>query len=330
MTVLVTGGAGFLGSALVRALLGRGRAVRVLDALTYAGRREHLEGLDVELQVGDVRDAAACRRALVGVEVVVHCAAETHVDRSLRDPLPFVRTNVEGTQVLLKEAASAGVERFHHVSTDEVYGSLGEGESAWGPEAPLRPRNPYAASKAAADHLVWAAANGYGLPVSMHRAANTYGPRQWPEKLVPLFLERALRGEPLPVYGDGRQVRDWLYVDDHARAVLAMLELPAGSLWHVAGGLQVENLALVERLCAAAGLARVVRHVADRQGHDRRYDLDDTAFRAAAGWAPSVGLDEGLRRTVAWTLAHRELLGRITGGEAFQSWVGQQYGPGPA
>lgn len=326
MRVLVTGGAGFLGSALVRALVERGDAVRVLDALTYAGRREHLEGLEVELQVGDVRDPSACQRALAGVEVVVHCAAETHVDRSLRDPLLFVRTNVEGTQVLLKEAASAGVERFHHVSTDEVYGSLAAGEGAWAPTAPLRPRNPYAASKAAADHLVWAAANGYGLPVSMHRAANTFGPRQWPEKLVPLFIERALRGESLPVYGDGRQVRDWLYVEDHARAVLEMLALPAGSLWHVAGGLQVENLDLVARLCAALGVAPRIDHVADREGHDRRYDLDDSAFRAASGWAPRVGLDEGLRRTVAWTLEHRELLGRITGGDAFRSWVSAQYG----
>ncbi len=325
MRVLVTGGAGFLGSALVRALLARGDDVVVLDALTYAGRREHLDGLDAPLIVGDVRDPEACRRALVGVDTVVHCAAETHVDRSLVDPLAFVRTNVEGTQVLLKEAARSDVERFHHVSTDEVYGSLAPGEPAWRPDAPLRPRNPYAASKAAADHLVWAACNGYGLPVSMHRAANTYGPRQWPEKLIPLFIERAQHGDRLPVYGDGRQVRDWLYVEDHAAAIAAMLALPAGALWHVAGGLQVENLALVDALCAALGVPPQIAHVADREGHDRRYDLDDSAFRAASGWSPAVGLEQGLRRTVAWTREHRALLQSITEGPAWRRWVGQRY-----
>ncbi|MDT0453977.1 dTDP-glucose 4,6-dehydratase [Streptomyces hesseae] len=308
MRILVTGGAGFIGSHYVRTMLAGGYAgyegarVTVLDKLTYAGNRENipLGHARLELVEGDVCDRALLRELLPGHDAVVHFAAESHVDRSLASAEEFVRTNVGGTQTLLDACLAAGVERVVHVSTDEVYGTIAEG--SWTEEWPLLPNSPYAASKAASDLLARAYWRTHGIDLSITRCSNNFGPYQHPEKLIPLFITNLLEGGPVPLYGDGLNVREWLHVDDHCRAIqLVLTRGRAGETYNVGGGNERTNLAVTEELLRLCGADRsAVRYVADRKGHDLRYSLDETKIREELGYAPRVPFDRGLADTVAW------------------------------
>lgn len=310
-TLLVTGGAGFIGSHFVRFVLERHKRTKIinLDRLTYAGNLDNLRDVQDdprhEFVLGDIRDQGLVRRLFARVQAVVHFAAETHVDRSIHDAGEFVLTNVHGTYTLLDALrASPAVEAFVHVSTDEVYGSR-TGRAARETD-PLRPSSPYAASKAGGDHLARAYHVTYDLPTVVLRPSNTYGPGQFPEKLIPLFLTNAIEGRPLPVFGDGMNVRDWLYVDDHVRAVeAALLRGRGGSVYNVGGGSEMTNLDVAGRILDALGAPReLIRFVPDRPGHDRRYAMDSGLIRAL-GWEPETPFTEGLRRTVRWYAANK-------------------------
>jgi dTDP-glucose 4,6-dehydratase len=328
---LVTGGLGFIGSAFVRLAL-RERAdlhVTVLDAMTYAGNPRNLAALDGDPRYrfvrGDIADPAAVEVAVGdGVDAIVNFAAESHVDRSILAPEAFLRTGVLGVHVLLEAARTRRIARFLQVSTDEVYGEVERGASC--ESDPLRPRSPYAAAKAAGDHLVLAYRTTYGLPVVLTRGSNTYGPFQYPEKLVPLFVTNLLDGEQVPVYGDGMQVRDWLHVDDHARGVMHVLEHGAdGEAYNLGGGNSRTNLEITGRLLALCGRdrERFVRHVADREGHDRRYCLD-AAKAATLGWRPQVEFERGLAETVQWYRSNQDWWRPIKSGE-FRAYYERQY-----
>ncbi len=304
----MTGGAGFIGSSYVRAVLQdeyaevAGAAVTVLDSLTYSGNRANLPESDPRLTFvrGDIRDADLVRGLLPGHDVIVHFAAESHVDRSINSAVPFVETNMLGTQVLLDAARAAGIGRFLHVSTDEVYGSIESG--AWTEQWPLAPNSPYAASKAGSDLLALAAHRTHGLDVVVTRCSNNYGPYQFPEKVIPLFVTNLLDGGTVPLYGDGGNVRDWLHVADHCRGLQLVLDKGrAGEVYHIGGGTELTNRQLTGRLLEAvgAGWDRVVE-VSDRKGHDRRYALDISKIRAELGYEPQVTLEQGLAGTVAW------------------------------
>lgn len=302
--ILVTGGAGFIGSHFVRWALRCGvPELVVLDKLTYAGSLANLEDvLDsprLRFLQGDIADPAAVSDAMDGCDAVVHFAAETHVDRSLLEPAAFIQTNVWGTMVLLEHAVRAGGIRFVHVSTDEVYGEVLEGAAR--EEDPLRPRNPYAASKTAAEHFAFAYWASYGLPVSVTRGCNTYGPYQYPEKFIPLAVTNLLTGQPIPLYGDGLQERDWLFVEDHCRAIWTVLVRgEPGQVYNIGAGQHRPNLAVAQAIVRLLGADdRAIVHVADRPGHDRRYAVDWSRL-AALGWRPEVTFEEGLARTVAW------------------------------
>lgn len=316
MRILVTGGAGFIGSAYVRRLLTGAEpdlaadTVTVLDAWTYAATEGALDPVrtDPRLRVvrGDIREPALVDATVAGHDVVVHFAAESHVDRSIAAAADFVTTNVVGTQTLLDAALRHGVRRFVQVSTDEVYGSIATG--AWTEQAPLDPSSPYSASKAAGDLLALAYHRTHGLDVVVTRGANTYGPYQYPEKIIPLFVTNLLDGHDVPLYGDGGNVRDWLHVDDHCHGVaLAQTRGSAGGIYHLGGAAELTNRDLTGRLLAACGAGwERVRPVADRKGHDRRYALDTTATRRELGWTPTVDLDHGLDATVAWYRDNRD------------------------
>jgi dTDP-glucose 4,6-dehydratase len=323
MRVLVTGGAGFIGSHFVERLLAAGDEVVVLDRLTYAGNPANLEGLDAELVVGDVADADAVERAGAGCDAVVNFAAETHVDRSVLDPSDFVRTNVQGPMNLLEWARANGA-RMVQVSTDEVYGDLEAGGSSLETDA-LRPSSPYSATKAGGDLLVPSYVRTYGVNASTTRGANTYGPRQYPEKLIPLFATNAFDGIPLPVYGDGQQVREWLHVDDHCAAIeLVLREGAPGEAYNV-GGEARENLHVTRRILELTGRDEtLVRHVEDRAGHDRRYSVDDAKLRGL-GWSPRRRFDDGgLAETVAWYRDNRAWWEPIKSGE-YKRYYEEQY-----
>ncbi|MFF5706483.1 dTDP-glucose 4,6-dehydratase [Streptomyces sp. NPDC012794] len=308
MRLLVTGGAGFIGSHFVRTVLDGGYPgheedrVTVLDKLTYAGNRENLPAAHPRLDFvhGDICDEALLRELLPGHDAVVHFAAESHVDRSVHSAAEFVRTNVGGTQTLLDAALATGVGRVVHVSTDEVYGSIAEG--AWTEEWPLQPNSPYAASKASSDLIARSYWRTHGLDVSITRCSNNYGPYQHPEKLIPLFVTNLLEGRQVPLYGDGRNIREWLHVDDHCRAIALVLDRGrAGEVYNIGGGNEQTNLHITERLLALCGAdASAVRRVADRKGHDLRYALDETKIREELGYAPRVPFEQGLADTVAW------------------------------
>jgi dTDP-glucose 4,6-dehydratase len=304
--VLVTGGAGFIGSNFVRYALRMHADWRVttLDKLTYAGRRENLHDVmdDArhEFVHGDIADAPVSGPLVERSEIVVHFAAETHVDRSLLSAADFIRTDVEGTWVLLEAARRAkGLRRFIQISTDEVYGSVPVGASVETDE--LKPRNPYAASKAGADRLAYSYFATYELPIVITRASNNYGPYQFPEKVIPLFATNAIDDIQVPLYGDGRNVRDWLHVDDHCRAVDLLIEHGVnGEVYNVGGGNDIMNVELTHRILDGLGKPRtLIKPVADRPGHDRRYCLDTAKLRSA-GWAPEVPFEQGLRQTVEW------------------------------
>lgn len=327
MKILVTGGAGFIGSAVVRLATARGHEVVNLDALTYAANLENVASVadapGYAFEKADIRDRAALDRILAQhrPDAIMHLAAESHVDRSIDGPDAFVQTNVIGTFNLLEAAraywTAAGRPegfRFHHISTDEVFGSLGL-EGQFTEDTPYDPRSPYSASKAGSDHLVRAWAETYGLPTLLTNCSNNYGPFHFPEKLVPVVILKALAGQPIPVYGDGGNVRDWLYVEDHADALLLVLEKGAvGRSYNIGGENEATNIDLVRTICAhmdelhpeGAPHAELITFVADRPGHDRRYAIDPTRIRTELGWRPSVTVEEGLRRTVEWYLANRD------------------------
>ncbi|HVH02198.1 MAG TPA: dTDP-glucose 4,6-dehydratase [Amaricoccus sp.] len=324
MRLLVTGGAGFIGSAVVRQAIADGHEVINLDALTYAANLSNLDsvaGSDrYAFEHADIRDRAALDRVFAthAPDAVMHLAAESHVDRSIDGPAAFIDTNITGTYTLL-EAARAWWDgtrdfRFHHVSTDEVFGTLGS-EGAFTETTPYAPNSPYSASKAASDHLVRAWHETYGLPVVLSNCSNNYGPFHFPEKLIPVVILNAFGGKPIPVYGRGENVRDWLYVEDHATALLAVVSRGAiGESYNIGGNAEARNLDIATRICAlmdemhpeGGPHAGLIAHVTDRPGHDFRYAIDAGKVRRELGWEPSVTLDEGLRRTVRWYLDNRD------------------------
>jgi dTDP-glucose 4,6-dehydratase len=329
MRVLVAGGAGFIGSAYVRHRLEADPegSVRVLDKLTYAGRRENLDGLApdrLELVVADIADREAVAAALDGCDAIVNFAAESHVDRSIDSPGEFVQTDVFGTYVLL-EAARASALRHVQISTDEVYGSTEEG--SFTESSPLEPSSPYSASKAGGDLIVGAFQRTYDVEALIVRASNNYGPRQHPEKLIPLCILNALAGDPLPVYGDGLQVRNWLFVDDFATAIdLALERGEPGEVYNVGGPDEMANIDVVKRILELTGRDEsLIEHVRDRPGHDRRYSLDSSKTQTALGWQAAVGFHEGLERTVDWYRANEPWWGPIRSGE-YRAYYERQYG----
>jgi dTDP-glucose 4,6-dehydratase len=334
-TMLVTGGCGFIGSNFVRFILTHepDLAVVNLDALTYAGNPANLADLMsnpcYRFVKGDITDREAVDAALAGADSVVHFAAESHVDRSIADSSPFVRTNVLGTQVLLDAARRRGVRRFVQVSTDEVYGSLGAA-GAFTEQTPLAPNSPYAASKAAADLLVRSYVHTFGLPAVITRCSNNYGPYQFPEKLLPLFICNLQRDEPVPVYGDGQQVRDWIHVRDHCAALHRVWrDGQPGEVYNVGGRCERTNLDLTHTLLDVMGKPRtLIRHVQDRPGHDRRYAIDCSKIERELGWRPSVSFQEGLRETVAWYRANAEWVAAVRSG-AYLKYYQAQYGDRP-
>jgi dTDP-glucose 4,6-dehydratase len=338
--LLITGGAGFIGANFVRFWRDRaaGNGILVLDAMTYAGNPANLEGVaDVALVRGDIRDTALVGTLIADhqIDTIVHFAAESHVDRSIDGPDAFIDTNIVGTHSLLKAAKSAWLDagsgrphRFHHISTDEVYGSLAAGDPAFTEQSPYAPNSPYSASKAASDHLVRSYHRTFGLQTTTSNCSNNYGPYQFPEKLIPLFLINCLTGRPLPIYGDGMNVRDWLHVEDHCLGIAAVLDRGGiGETYNIGGGVELPNLQVIETICArvdaafaadpalatrfpdapaARGLPSVSlkSFVTDRPGHDRRYAIDEHKARLELNYAPTRSFDVGLADTVAWYLAN--------------------------
>ncbi len=328
--ICVTGGAGFIGSNFVRRLIETTESdVVVLDLLTYAGNLENLEGLEetgrMTFVKGSVCDADVVARAVEGCGAIVNFAAETHVDRSISDPSVFLETNVEGPQVLMKAAKDRGV-RFVQVSTDEVYGSLTD-TGLFTESSPLDPSSPYAASKASADLLLSAFVRTFGLDAVVTRCGNNYGPRQFPEKLIPLFVTNALEDKPLPLYGDGLNVRDWIHVDDHCDAIMAVMEAgETGQVYNISASQELTNKEIAERLLDCLGKPwDLVHHVEDRPGHDRRYALDASKLCARTGWRPKVDFDRGLAQTVAWYRDNVAWWQRIKSGE-YRRFYDKLYG----
>ncbi|SEH11503.1 dTDP-glucose 4,6-dehydratase [Thermoleophilum album] len=327
MKLLVTGACGFIGSQYVRTVreLRPDDQIVVLDKLTYAGRRENLEGVDCELIVGSIDDPQIVREAMEGCDAVVNFAAESHVDRSIKAQYDFCRTHVLGTAVLLDAVRELGVERYLQVSTDEVYGSILDG--SFTEQSPLDPSSPYSATKAAGDLLVSAHVTTYKIDAVICRGSNNYGPRQHPEKLIPLTILNALHGDPIPVYGDGRQVRNWLFVEDFCRAIdLALREGRPGEAYNVGGPDECENLEVVRRVLELTGRDEsLIEHVRDRPGHDRRYSLSSQKIREELGWEPQVRFDEGIARTVAWYRDNRWWWEPIRRGE-YREYYERHYG----
>jgi dTDP-glucose 4,6-dehydratase len=350
VTILVTGGAGFIGANFVLDWFEQSdEPVINLDTLTYAGNLESLRSLEGDPRHVFVR-GDICDRALVDSllndhrpRAIVHFAAESHVDRSIHGPGAFIKTNVEGTYSLLEAARAYWTTlapqqpdafRFHHISTDEVYGSLRPGDPAFTEQHPYQPNSPYSASKAASDHLARAWHHTYGLPVVTTNCSNNYGPYQFPEKLIPLMVANALAGKPLPVYGDGQQVRDWLYVEDHCAAIREVLARGrVGETYNVGGWNEKPNIEIVRTICAlldelrpdpAGPHARLITYVADRPGHDRRYAIDARKLERELGWKPAETFETGIRKTIRWYLDHPEWVAHVQSG-AYRDWVATNY-----
>jgi len=331
-SVLVTGGCGFIGSNFIHYLLEAEPEVRIvnLDALTYAGNLANLASIARHPRYhfvhGDITDREAVRRAADGVAGIINFAAESHVDRSILDSGPFVRTNVLGTQVLLDVARESNVQKYVQVSTDEVYGSLGP-TGAFTEQTPLAPNSPYAASKAAADLLVRSYVHTFGLPAIITRCSNNYGPYQFPEKLIPLFISNLMREEQVPVYGDGQQVRDWLYVDDHCRGILAALRKGRdGEIYNIGGNRSLPNLDVVRKVLALTGKPEsLIHYVKDRPGHDRRYALSSEKLMRETGWSPVMNFEEGLARTIEWYRENSSWVARVKSGE-YRAYYENNYG----
>lgn len=350
MTILVTGGAGFIGSNFVLDwLAGSDEPVVNLDKLTYAGNRQNLASLEKDKRYhfvqGDIGNFGLISSLLKehAVRAVIHFAAESHVDRSIHGPEDFIQTNIVGTFRLLEAARhyydslteNKQAFRFLHVSTDEVYGSLKPGDPAFTEQNRYAPNSPYSASKAASDHLVRAYGHTYGLPVLTTNCSNNYGPYQFPEKLIPLIIHRALSGQPLPIYGDGMQIRDWLYVGDHCSAIRRVLETgKPGEVYNVGGFNEKPNLEVVQTLCAILDelkpredgqpYSKQITYVTDRPGHDRRYAIDATKLEKELGWNPKETFETGIRKTVEWYLAHAEWVESVASG-AYREWINKQY-----
>ena len=351
--VLVTGGAGFIGSNFVRYLLAAEPDVQVinLDALTYAGSQENLKDLlsyeRYTFVQGNICDSELVEKLLrqYQIDTVIHFAAESHVDRSILSPGQFVETNIIGTFTLLEavraywlteKSLPVDTVRFHHVSTDEVFGSLEKGEPAWVENTPYAPNSPYAASKAASDHLVRSYGHTYGLPFTLTNCSNNYGPYQFPEKLIPLMILNALEGKPLPVYGDGQQIRDWLHVEDHCEAIhLVLTKAQNGESYNVGGNNQPANLTIVETICDLLDELQpredktthrnLIRFVDDRPGHDRRFAMDSGKLAHDLGWQPRHTLTEGLLATIEWYLANPDWVTTIRKQQEYQIWLSKNY-----
>jgi dTDP-glucose 4,6-dehydratase len=324
MRLLVCGGAGFIGSNFVRLRLAdQGDEITVLDKLTYAGRRENLEGLDMRLVVGGIEDPDKVADAIEGADAIVNFAAETHVDRSITEPDAFVTTHAQGTYILLEAARERGI-RYVQVSTDEVYGSIEAG--SFTEQSPLQPSSPYSATKAGADLLVASYRHTYGLETLICRGSNNYGPYQYPEKLIPLMILNAMHGDRLPVYGDGMQVRNWIYVEDFARGIGTVLERgEPGEVYNVGGPDEAPNLEVVKKIVEYTGASpELIEYVTDRPGHDRRYSLGSEKIKAL-GWQAQVRFAEGLERTVAWYRDNRPWWEPIRSGD-YRAYYERQYG----
>jgi dTDP-glucose 4,6-dehydratase len=331
MNLLVTGGAGFIGSAFVRMIVAETDwRVTNLDKLTYAGNLENLASAEGNQRYrfvhGDICDDAAVSAAAEGADAIVHFAAESHVDRSILSPEPVIQTNLRGTFTLLDVARRHRIGRFLHVSTDEVYGSL-EAPAEATEEFPLNPSSPYSASKAGSDLLARSYFITYRMPVVITRASNNYGPYQFPEKLIPLMIANALEDRPLPVYGDGMQVRDWLYVDDHCRGILAALQKGRdGEIYNIGGNRSLANLEVIHQLLAATGKPEsLIQYVKDRPGHDRRYALSSEKLMAETGWSPKMEFETGLPRTIDWYRANAGWVERVRSG-AYRDYYERNYG----
>ncbi len=351
--ILVTGGAGFIGSNFVHFILQREPQVSVvnLDALTYAGSLENLRQLpDPDRHAfvhGEITDRDLVNELLRShqIDTIVHFAAETHVDRSILGPEQFIQTNIVGTFTLLEAARRFWLQdqavplddvRFHHVSTDEVYGTLAPGDPAFREDTPYDPRSPYSASKAASDHLVRAYFHTYGVPVTITNCSNNYGPYQFPEKLIPVMIANALEGKELPVYGDGLQIRDWLYVDDHSEAIRRVIRSGrVGETYNIGGDNQPPNIEVVQTICHILDELRresphqphesLIRFVKDRPGHDRRYDIDISKIKNELGWEPQESLATGLLKTVTWYLENQDWVNAILQREDYQAWMSRNY-----
>jgi len=331
MKLLVTGGAGFIGSNFVQYILKTypEDEVVTLDALTYAGNLENLKAVEKDSRhqfvKGDIGDGTLVDGLVANCDAVVHFAAESHVDRSIMNPGAFVETNVHGTYVLL-EAAKKYNKRFHHVSTDEVFGALAPDDAPFNEMTAYDPRSPYSASKAASDHLVRVYFHTYGLPVTISNCSNNYGPYHFPEKLIPLAITNLMEGKTVPVYGDGLQVRDWLYVEDHCQAIdLVLRKGKIGETYCIGGDAEETNIAIVKKLLALLGKDEsAIEYVTDRPGHDRRYAIDFSKIKNELGWQPTVTLEEGLIKTVEWFKANEAWWQRVKSGE-YQEYYEKQY-----
>jgi len=354
--ILITGGAGFIGSNFIHYILDREKSIQVinLDALTYAGSQENLKNLPDSSRYkfikGDICDAEFVEKVLESqlIDTIVHFAAETHVDRSILGPGQFIQTNIVGTYTLLEASRKYWLDkdnsinkelnypRFHHISTDEVYGSLLPDEHAFCETNRYAPNSPYAASKASSDHLVRSYGHTYNLPFSITNCSNNYGPYQFPEKLIPLIITNAIEGKPLPMYGDGKQIRDWLFVEDHAEAIHTVLtKSPPGKTYNIGGNNQPTNLEIVETICEILDEMlpkskyrphkNLIQFVKDRPGHDRRYAMDISRIQHELGWQPKHSLGSGLRKTVEWYLSNQDWLDKIREKKSYQSWVKENY-----
>ena len=331
MKILVTGGAGFIGSNFIRLVLQTRKNHQIVnyDKLTYAGNLANLHSIDhhagYQFVKGDICDPVVAEAAMRGCDAVIHFAAESHVDRSIYEPAPVIQTNVTGTFTLLEVARRLGVSRFVHISTDEVYGDIAPGAFA-GEDSPVQPSSPYSASKAASDLLVRSYVRTYKFPALITRSSNNYGPYQFPEKFLPLMITNALHDNSLPIYGDGKQQRDWLHVEDNCRGILAVLERGRiGEVYNIGGSHVEENLAVAQRLLRLTGKPdSLLRYVADRPGHDRRYALDSTKIEAELGWKAEISLEDGLRQTIEWYQENTEWVSDVRAGE-YRSYYKKYY-----